>query len=101
MSDMIFLKSTAQFSRWVLAERDTHKLSQRRLLKLAGLSHATMTKVGSNTDLRLSTVAHIAHVFGYRLALVPVPLDDTDNKKPAGQGGFNVTGEAVSGGAVG
>jgi hypothetical protein len=80
--DLIFLKSTAQINKWVLAERDKHKLSQRRLLKLAGLSHATMTKVGINSDLILSTVAHIAHVFGYRLALVPVPLDDTKQKKP-------------------
>ena len=87
LMDLIFLKSTSQFSKWVLAERDKHKLSQRRLLKLAGLSHATMTKVGINTDLRLSTVAHIAHVFGYRLALVPVPPDDTDTKKPASDGG--------------
>ena len=87
MMDLIFLKSTSQFSKWVLAERDKHKLSQRRLLKLAGLSHATMTRVGINTDLRLSTVAHIAHVFGYRLALVPVPLDDTSKEKPAITGG--------------
>jgi transcriptional regulator with XRE-family HTH domain len=89
--DLIFLKSTAQFYKWVLAERDKHKLSQRRLLKLAGLSHATMTKVGINSDLRLSTVAHIAHVFGYRLALVPVPLDDTKQKKPADHGGLDDT----------
>jgi transcriptional regulator with XRE-family HTH domain len=89
--DLIFLKSTSQFSKWVLAERDKHKLSQRRLLKLAGLSHATMTKVGINTDLRLSTVAHIAHVFGYRLALVPVPLDDTEQKKPPESGGLDDT----------
>ena len=89
MMDLIFLKSTSQFSKWVLAERDKHKLSQRRLLKLAGLSHATMTRVGINTDLRLSTVAHIAHVFGYRLALVPVPPDDTKQKSPVMDDGAN------------
>jgi len=70
MSEILPLKSTSQFSQWAEDKREELGMSQRKLQKLAGLSHATMTKVADNSDLRMSTVAHIAHVFGYRLALV-------------------------------
>lgn len=82
MSEILPLKSTGQFSKWVLDNRDKLGMSQRKLLKLAGLSHATMTKVADNSDLRMSTVAHIAHVFGYRLALVRDEIRDTKQKGP-------------------
>jgi hypothetical protein len=39
-----------------------------------------VTKLKEGDDMKLSTVAHIAYVFGYRLALVPMPLDDTQKK---------------------
>ena len=82
MTKIIPLVSTIQFHKWVLAQRDKHKLSQRHLLRLAGLSHATLTKVGINTDMTMSTVAHIAHVFGYRIALVPRIDTDFDFETP-------------------
>lgn len=85
---IIHLKTTAQFSRWAAENRDTYKISQRKLLKLAGLSHATLTKVSENSDMRLSTAAQIARVFGYQLALIEIPLeDDTQQKSPATDGG--------------
>lgn len=89
MSKIVPLKTTAQFSRWTVKNRDTHKISQRKLLKLAGLSHATLTRVTDNSDMRLSTAAQIARVFGYQLALVEIPLEDRDTKKenPADEGG--------------
>jgi hypothetical protein len=70
MSEPILLTSTEQFSQWVDDQRVKHGMSRRKLLKLAGLSHATMTKVSWNGDMRMSTVAHIAHVFGYKIALI-------------------------------
>jgi hypothetical protein len=70
MSEPILLISPDQFSRWVDDQRVTNDLSRRKLLKLAGLSHATMTKVSESGDIRMSTVAHIAHVFGYKIALI-------------------------------
>jgi DNA-binding XRE family transcriptional regulator len=99
MLKIVPLKTTAQFSRWTVKNRDTHKISQRKLLKLAGLSHATLTNVGEHTDMRLSTAAQIARVFGYQLALVEIPLEDRDMQKenPADDGGVDhVTGDSVS-----
>jgi len=83
MPKIIDLKTTAQFSRWAADNRDKYKISQRKLLKMAGLSHATLTRVSENSDMRLSTAAQIAMVFGYRLALVEI-----ENKKsPADKSG--------------
>lgn len=70
MSEPIPLISTDQFAQWVDDQRVINDLSRRKLLKLAGLSHATMTKVSESGDIRMSTVAHIAHVFGYKIALI-------------------------------
>ena len=99
MLNFIPLKTTAQFSRWAADNRDRYKISQRKLLKLAGLSHATLTNVSENSDMRLSTAAQIARVFGYQLALVEIPLEDRDTQKenPADDGGADhVTGDSVS-----
>ena len=86
INKFIPLKTTYQFSKWATEHRDRYKISQRKLLKLAGLSHATLTAVREGADMRLSTAAQIARVFGYQLALVEIPLDDT--KKPADDGGL-------------
>ena len=85
MLNFIPLKTTAQFSRWAADNRDKYKISQRKLLKLAGLSHATLTNVSENSDMRLSTAAQIARVFGYQLALIEIPLEQ--KKDPADEGG--------------
>jgi transcriptional regulator with XRE-family HTH domain len=103
MPKTILLKTTAQFSRWATDNRDRYKISQRKLLKLAGLSHATLTNVSENTDMRLSTAAQIARVFGYQLALIEIPLDDTQQKSPATDGGADTVSvdgasSAVAGG---
>lgn len=99
MLKIIPLKTTAQFSRWTVENRDRYKISQRKLLRLASLSHATLTNVGEKSDMRLSTAAQIARVFGYQLALVEIPLEDRDTQKenPADEGGADrVTGGDVS-----
>jgi hypothetical protein len=101
MPKIIPLKTTAQFSRWAVENRDKHKISQRKLLRLASLSHATLTKVGENTDMRLSTAAQIARVFGYQLALVEIPIPDTQQKAPATDGeGDGVTADTGSSSGV-
>jgi DNA-binding XRE family transcriptional regulator len=94
MSKIIPLKTTAQFSRWAAMNRDRYKISQRKLLKLAGLSHATLTNVSDRTDMKLSTAAQVARVFGYQLALIEIPLDDTQEKSPADEGGADDTSGA-------
>jgi transcriptional regulator with XRE-family HTH domain len=84
---IIPLKTTTQFLKWATEHRDRYKISQRKLLKMAGLSHATLTYVKEGADMRLSTAAQIARVFGYELALIEIPLADTQQKSPADEGG--------------
>ena len=95
---IIPLKTTLQFCKWATEHRDRYKISQRKLLRMAGLSHATLTAVREGADMRLSTAAQIARVFGYRLALVEIPLSEVETKKnPADEGGVSDTsGDAVS-----
>ena len=90
-----FLESTEQFSRWVRDMSARHRLSRRKLLKLAGLSHGTMSR--ATKDMSMSTVAHVAHVFGYRLALVPrLPATSKTQKSLALSGEAHGTGDGVS-----
>jgi hypothetical protein len=99
MSEPILLISTDQFAQWVDDQRVTHDMSRRKLLKLAGLSHATMTKVSESGDVRMSTVANIAHVFGYKIALIRDTERDeayaTAQKSPALSGEALVTGGVI------
>ena len=80
MAKIVPLVSTGQFHRWVTVNRLKHGMSQRKVLKLAGLSHQALNNIAKGDSVTLTTAAHLAHVFGYRLALVPVPLDDTQKK---------------------
>lgn len=88
----LILTTTAQFSRWVAARRKDYDISQRKLLKLAGLSHSTLQRVSEKSDIGLSTVALLAYVFGYRIALVPFDpdmstVDDDINENAPHNGG--------------
>jgi transcriptional regulator with XRE-family HTH domain len=70
MSDQIPLISIAQFSNWVDSNMDSLGVSQREILRRANLSHGMITEMRSSIDMKVSTVAKIADVFGYDIALV-------------------------------
>ena len=70
MSDQILLVSIAQFSDWVRENMDSMGVSQREILRRSRLSHGMITEMRRSIDMKVSTVAKIADVFGYDIALI-------------------------------
>lgn len=71
MSDEIIpLESVESFSEWVRGNMDSLGLSQREMLRRARLSHGMMTEMRNSPDMKVSTVAKIADVFGFDVALI-------------------------------
>lgn len=70
--DTLLLVSTDQFLSWLEEKKKAEKMSDRDMAKAARLSHSTMSNLrrDGSRDVKLSTVARAADVFGYRLALV-------------------------------
>lgn len=67
---IIPLESVEKFMTWTRDNMDSLGVSQREMLRRANLSHGTVTEMKNNPDMKVSTVAKIADVFGYDIALV-------------------------------
>jgi hypothetical protein len=71
MSEEIFpLESMEKFLSWTLENMEERGLSQREMLRQASLSHGTVTEMRTSPDMKISTVAKIADVFGFDVALI-------------------------------
>lgn len=65
------LESVKSFLTWTLENMDQHGMSQREMLRRAKLSHGTVTEMRTSPDMKVSTVAKIADVFGFDIVLIP------------------------------
>lgn len=68
--EIIPLDSVESFGNWVRENMDSLGVSQREILRRASLSHGALTEFKNNPDVKVSTVAKLADVFGFDVALV-------------------------------
>lgn len=64
------LESVESFSDWVRGNMDSLGVSQREILRRARLSHGMLTEMRNSPDMKVSTVAKLADVFGFDLVLI-------------------------------
>lgn len=69
-ADIVHLVSTEKFLKWLQENRRVSSMSERDLLRAARLSHSTLSNMRRARDVKLSTVAMAADVFGYDVALI-------------------------------
>ena len=69
--EIVPLESVQSFLSWTLENMEENGLSQREMLRRAKLSHGTVTEMKNSPDMKVSTVAKIADVFGFDLVLIP------------------------------
>lgn len=68
--EIIPLESVESFSEWVRGNMDSLGVSQREILRRARLSHGMLTEMRNSPDMKVSTVAKLADVFGFDLVLI-------------------------------